>query len=284
MAETTSLDSFVERVFELFTHAACSLAVEAEAEARLALGYRPRRAWWQDPAQRLGCALIVDGVDKRTGLPTFNALAYAVVDRLDNLSFMAAQAKLDLLIDELERRLWAGGQRLGVLKNATLIIVAPRGYARGGFKAKAKWRRYYVAAIVDPDPERALVKALKILRTWMERRLQALADALDWREASNWGLRGLLYYIRYNIIDRLSEGLSRFIKVLAGVAERVDDMLGRALKLKELKDRLGELKQWVQEYVEATLLHPVLKPALALVQRGLAALRLTLGSAQLRKA
>ena len=249
------MSGYVERAFELFAHATCSIAVDVVQQLREFIRLKP--IWHQEPCEGWMYVLVPSGIDRRTGVIQYSALAVYVRGETDRLTALRDWAFLDLKVRECEEtRLWSRGVKLGEVKDVTLIQVAGRGYAKGGFKVRRHGKHYYHAAIVDKDPDRALIKALRLLRTWLEKRLRALLDALgleDWSILPS--LRSIMVKIR-NIMDSLSERARQVVKIVSSFYEAVDNRLFTALKAVEVREKLGQLAKWAKQVLDAVILLP----------------------------
>jgi len=226
----------VEVAFENLALAADELMDEALLE--FARGPDERwpcpKAFFCDPVTRTLVAALPTGVDARTGLPRLHFLALRVKAETNPDNFLTEVLVLRREVERLRReRLYAGGCALGAFEGATYVVVAARGYARGGVYVSRASREFALCYVVEDSVE-ALMRLARGLLRWLEARLSALCSSLGLDElVGGRPVASVVEWLRREAAGRLSDlgdGLRRTLRQLAALWRMVDRRL-RALEV-----------------------------------------------------
>jgi len=170
----------VERAFENLAITMDELLNEALLNFREGSTQRcpAQKIFYCDPLTRTLILAPPTGLDRRSGLPRHHFIAVKVKGETNPENFMREVAVLRSQVQRLAReRLYACG-RLGELEGATYILVAASGYAKGGLHVSKATHEFALCYIAE-DVVDALRRLAQGLRNWLERRITALAEALN---------------------------------------------------------------------------------------------------------
>jgi len=135
-------------------------------------------------------------------------------------------------------RLLAGGSALGVFEGATYVVVAARGYARGGLYVSRARREFALCYVVDCAADALRRLAAGLLR-WLERRLVKLVEAVGLAElVADRPPAAFVQLLRQELAERLSGfsgSLKRTLRQLAGLWMLVEKRLSALQALARLK-------------------------------------------------
>jgi hypothetical protein len=213
---------------------------------------KPRTIHYVDASEGQIVVFIPTGISKRTGVPRYHAIAAAVRERYDQLTWLRDIAALDMRIQDLEAKLIERGVKTGEVEGKTFITVAPRGYVRGGRRLPS---RAFALSYISDNPLAIVERIMKNLRSWLDKRIRGLAAALELYEESvsfsTRGLASLLYSIIEEKLDWVSQGLKVTIRALKVFWEAVDKRLLGAGVLKVMREKLELIASSFRSYADA---------------------------------
>ena len=242
-----------ERAFEQLAYSFIAVRDEVALSFMSASRRLPvRPLHYVDAGEGLMVMAVPTGVDRRTGLVRYHMLGAAVRERYDMLAWLRDVAALDMRMQELESRLVEGGVKVGVVEGKTFMTVAPRGYVRGG----RRLRRYaFALAYISDEPLAIVERIMRNLRSWLDRRLRGLAEALGLHEQSASFSPPSLVSLLCAIIEReaegLPEGLRQTVKALAAFWRAVDRRLLGAGVLRAMVGKLEAIAASFRSYADA---------------------------------
>jgi len=218
-----------ERAFENLAVALSDLLSDAVVEFRRGLDERwpCAKVFHCDPVTRTLVAALPTGVDARTGLPRLHFLAVKVNRETNFDNFLTEVLMLRREVERVRReRLYAGGCALAAAEGATYIVVAARGYARGGLYVSRASREFALCYVVE-DSVDALRRLAQGLLRWLEARLVGLCRAVGLGEAiAERPVASIVELLKRELPERLaslSGSLKHTLRQLAslwGIVER----------------------------------------------------------------
>jgi hypothetical protein len=213
---------------------------------------KPRPIHYVDASEGQVVVFIPTGISKRTGVPRYHAIAAAVRERYDRLLWIRDIAALDIKVQDLEAKLVECGVKVGELEGKTFITIAPRGYVRGG---RRLGHGAFALAYISDEPLAIIERIMMNLRSWLDKRLRGLAEALDlYEQVATYSLPSLVSLL-YTIIERgvksFSEGLRQTVKALAAFWRAVDRRLLGAGVLRAMVGKLEAIAASFRSYADA---------------------------------